>query len=211
MKNENLKMTPGQFAQAIGKSPQWVSVYIKRNKLKKDAEGYIDLQEPVNKLWLQQWQAKGNDFDIIPGNGKKQEGEKTPESHPESSPQHQNSNYNLDKEKKETEIKHIRARTKNENIKFRKHSENLVTREEAKQLFEYATKVFYESYIRNVGRILSRITDEIEVSEEQYMNTRSTVENALAEIHSETRKQLMDGLKNLAESYSEVRQRGEHK
>ena len=210
MKGNNLKLTVGQFAKAINRSPQFVSTYIQRGKLVKSGK-YIDLEEPVNKLWLQSWTQKGNRFDIVPGNGNNHEPEKTTERHQEEQNQHKNSSFNLDKEKKEVEIKHIKARTRNEEIKHRKHSQNLITQEEAKYIFEYATRVFYENYLKNVGRILSKITDEVTLSQENYMDTRNNVENTLSEIHSETRKELLDGLQNLADQYSEVRGRGEQK
>ncbi len=206
--NNSLKLTPGQFAKSIGRSPQWVSMYVKRGKLKKDEDGYINLEEPQNKLWLQSWTAKGNTFDIVPTNGSKSEANQTTEHRLEAQPV---SNYSLDAEKKQSEINHIRARTRNEEIKYRKHSQNLISKEEAEAVFKYAANVFYDSYRRNIGRILSCITDKIEVSEDSYLDTKSTVESALKEIHSETRKELLDGLKNLADQYSEVRQRGEHK
>jgi len=210
MKGNNLKLTVSQFARCINRSPQFVSTYIQRDKIVKTGK-YIDLEEPVNKLWLQNWTAKGNTFDVMASNSKKQEPKKTLDTHPEEENQYKNSSFNLDREKKETEINHIKARTRNEEIKYRKHSQNLITQEEAKYIFEYATRVFYENYLKNVGRILSKITDEVTLSQENYMDTRNNVENTLSEIHSETRKELLDGLQNLADQYSEVRGRGEQK
>ena len=210
MKGNNLKLTVSQFARCINRSPQFVSTYIQRDKIVKTGK-YIDLEEPVNKLWLQNWTAKGNTFDVMASNSKKQEPKKTLDTHPEEENQYKNSSFNLDREKKETEINHIKARTRNEEIKHQRHSQNLISKEEAEAVFKYAANVFFDSYRRNIGTILSKITNEIELSKSNLSETRENMENTLSDIHSETRKQLMDGLKNLADQYSEVRQRGEQK
>jgi len=205
--NNNLQLTVSQFARAINRSPQWVSNYIRRGKIIK-TDGYIDLAEPQNKLWLQRWTAKGNSFDIGPDNDSKQETKEKSVSHPE---EQSVNNYTLDAQKKQTEISHIRAKTRNEEIKYRKHSQNLISQDEARHLFEHVVNKFHENYRKNIGRILSRITDEVDISKESYIDTRKTVESSLSDIHEETRKQLLDGLQNLADQYSEVRGRGEQK
>ncbi len=198
MEKKDIKLTISQFGRAIGRKRQFVYMYIKRGKLVQD-DGYISLSHPTNAEFIRGWKAKGNEFDIVSIN------DKTKPS-PGAAPK-----KDVNREKLIAEIQRIKAQTRNEEIKAAKSEQRLISINEAEKLFLYAISGYYENYKKRIPELLDKIFGHLDISEVRKKELADTLKQRLNENYIEARETLLSGLENIADEYSEVRSKGEHK
>jgi hypothetical protein len=218
-KKSKIKLTTSEFAKCWGKPVKTLHVYKHRGTIKVDSKGYVDLDDPVNDRFVKKLQNKGQ-FDLTKRN------DDPVSNKPKTKRNGKQVNANVDSntfgetgesvelidyEKKKAELKRIKAQTRNEEIKAAKNEGKLIPIQEAETLFIYAIEGFHNYYQQEIDSILNTITGSVDLSHNRYVELRKDIKNILTQLYNETREQLIDGVENLSEQYSEVRGKGEHK
>jgi len=216
--NGSIKLTISEFANAIGKTAAWVNVYINRGKINRE-NGLIDIKDLHNEKFINQ---KNIDFDINRINGPsldksisqsngKSKGNGNGEPKSNNTAAGNDEIDTLDLQKKKAELKRLKAQTRNEEIKAAKNEGKLIPIQEVETLFIYAIEGFHNYYQQEIDSILTTITGTIDLSHDRFVELRKDIKNTLTTLYNDTRKQLLEGTENLADQYSEVRGKGEHK
>lgn len=201
----SLRLTSAEFAKCWGAPLSHVHVYKSREKIIQDKDGYIDLDNPTNKKFIEDLASKGR-FDITKKDATRMV-RKVDES--EDVPGDDSSKSQLDTEKKKTDIKLQKARIRAEQLKAEKLEGKLIPIQDAETLFIYAIEGFHSHYEQEVESILNTMASSVEISHERFVELRGQLRGMLTDLYNETRKDLIDGVKNLSEQYSEVRGKGE--
>jgi hypothetical protein len=212
-KKSKIKLTPPEFAKCWGRKSKDVHTYKARGFIKFDKNKYIDLDDPINEKFVQKLQAKGQ-FDLTKRN---QEPVRTVKSKSTGDNGHDKKetvsvdNDSLEAQKIRAEIENKKARTKSEQLRIQKLEGNLIPIQEVETLFIYAIESFQSHYEQEIESILNTMSGNMDISHERYVELRKDIKAMLTNLYNETRRDLLNGVKNLAEQYSEVRGKGEKK
>ena len=207
------KFKPSEFACAMGVSCARVSVAIKRNQLIKENKT-IDLDNPVNKIWMQDKEEKGFVFDINKlydkvGPVKNLQKTETPTPQPKSKKQEKQEydKTNLALEKQRLDVEILRKRNRLDQLKIEKQEGLLVPSDAARDVFIWCIETFYNTFSEGVKNLATIYA----VDHNHFVEIQKNLNESLVDLKEDAKKGLLSGIDGVIAEYQEVRGRGESK
>lgn len=220
------KLTFRELSKLLGVGPATINVNVNRGKLihteEIDDNGkirkYIDILNPLNKLWLDEQKEKGKDIDynrlydkptkkspIIkePKEVKKEVKKETKDPKIVTSDVDLKK-YEQAKLKYDLELEKLEAEIKLKNIEIEKKEGRLVPVDAVESIFIFALTEMHKLYTREVENLASIYNKKDKINE-----IRKALLESLSEIGNEAKEILKAGLIGIVEEYQEVRGRGE--
>ncbi|NJO91414.1 MAG: hypothetical protein HC831_22475 [Chloroflexia bacterium] len=209
-----VKLTPKQFALAWGgKSASYVTTYIGRKKIVKTGK-YIELDNPVNVMFLQELKAKGQLFDLNRVTGLQsatQMSQKSIKSNDTGNISNEVDMMSfedlkaLELAKKEAELNRIQISNELNQLKIKKHSGELIPFESAKFAFIRSLQIFKAQFKATSESILN-----ISINSTVNYHTRlKEMHNEINRAYDESIELLKKELDTIAKEASEQYERGE--
>ena len=198
-----------------------ISMAVKRNKLLptiEDDKKLIDIENPVNKLWIDIYCEKNNKtFDINRVfNSKKPE--KKEEKISKEIEQEDNiiikkstNNYGIALEKTKLEIKRLKNQDKLDRLKIQKMKGELIPFNAASDVFMFAIESYRTTFLQGVKSISNVFAQRLGANHSQFVEIQEKLSEAVKLITEEAKITVQNGLENVVKEYQEVRSRGESK
>jgi hypothetical protein len=198
-----------------------ISMAVKRNKLLptiEDDKKLIDIENPVNKLWVDIYCEKNNKtFDINRVfNSKKPE--KKEEKISKEIEQEDNiiikkstNNYGIALEKTKLEIKRLKNQDKLDRLKIQKMQGLLIPTDAAKDVFIFSETTIVTTFKQHLKGLLDIIQNRSNMNHAQYIELNKELDQEIDIIHAVAKENILSGLDGVVKEYQEVRGRGESK
>jgi len=208
--SNSIKLTVSQFAKCWGKTPQHVNTYVNRGKLVKGYDKKIHIDNPVNKLFINERLAKGETFDLMRINSDSATLKRSNVSRMDIDTLENKSKSfeqfkELELEKKLTEIERIKSQVELNNIKIKKSQGELIPFEEAKFILIRSISEFENSYKAIAESILNIANN----SGGNYHSSLKEIHEEIGQASNEAKQTLLKEVENLAAECSELLERGQ--
>lgn len=212
------------FAKALGVSNSYVQVNVERNKLVLNDQDLIDINEPLNAIFLQNAEASGKKFDInrVTTSEKEKVIKKPKEEFYQSTevqvevfdkPQKSKSTKNADlvEKKFKLEVEKLGHETKLKELQKLKLEGSLVPVDAAENLFIYVIETFHSTYQQEIQSLTDIFKNTLDIPHKKYVEIKKEIDSALLVIKETAKENVKSGIENLVHEYQDVRGRGEKK
>ncbi len=209
----NKKIKQVELARALGVKGAFVAMAVKRGHLVREGK-MIDLENPLNKLWLQNMKEKGKVFDynrIFEKDLKTNKPEKkTKEKQAvENKSRIDSDTYNLALQEKKLKVKKLKNEDRLATLKIQKMEGELLPVDAAREIFVWCIETFYNTFnqeTNNIGQIYASISG---MKHEKIIELKKQINESLIQAKKEAKENMIKGLDGKVNEYKEVRGRGE--
>jgi len=209
------------LAKSLKVNTAIISVNVQRNKLIsiiKDDKNLIDIENPVNKLWIEFYCEKNNKtFDInrVFNPAKK---EKKTEKNDKEIELEDNiiikksvNGQGIQLEKTKLEIKRLKNQDKLDQLKIQKMKGVLIPFTAASDVFMFAIESYRTTFLQGVKSISNVFAQRLGANHSQFVEIQEKLSESVKFITEEAKANIITGLENVVKEYQEVRSRGEKK
>lgn len=218
---KNLKRS--QLAKALGVTNASISMAIKNGMLVSNDDKTIDIEKNVNKIWIEKQIAKGKTFDInrIFGSEKVSSNNENDIDSPVET--EEKKNIASKKNKSLDELRDIELRIKKENLlklqktnrlnelEIEKKEGRLVPLDTIKSFFLFVIETFTKTYTQESKSLANIMVNRLGGEKKHLIEIQKDLGQKLEQIKEQSVKEVINGLDNIVDEYSEVRSRGEKK
>lgn len=218
-----------QLAKALDVSNASVSMAIKNGKLyPEEGQKRIDINHPLNKLWIEAREKEGKIFDINriykknndykPLIQRDDEPEQAEEkSEPESKGKKSKKQVTIEDvrkievKKKAADLQKTLKETEKLELQIKKIEGELIPYDAIKTVFLYSVETFRNTYQQEVNSIANIFIERVGGDHKHFIELQKELSEKINEIQSLVKDNLLTGLKGIVSEYSEIRGRGERK
>lgn len=217
---KNLKRS--QLAKALGITNASISMAVNNGMLVSNDDKTIDIEKNVNKIWIEKQIAKGKTFDINRiFNSEKVNSNN--ENDIEPSIDTEKRNIASKKNKSLDELRDIELRIKKENLlklqktnrlnelEIEKKEGRLVPLDTIKSFFLFVIETFTKTYTQESKSLANIMVNRLGGEKKHMIEIQKDLGQKLEQIKEQSVKEVINGLDNIVDEYSEVRSRGERK
>lgn len=222
-----------ELARALSLNPGVINMAIKRGYMCEDDEGLIEMDHPLNKLWLKrQIEENGKTLDLNKAfdtsqtklkSIQKRNAKKKPKTNGSTVKTQTPTPPDTEQDKALEELRDIQIKIKEANlkktlkaieldeIKIAKQRGQLIPFDAVKSFFLYTVEGVIKQYDQESKSVADVMLSRFGATREEHIETKKELSNKLNEIKIEAIENLLLGLDQIVEEYQEVRGRGESK
>ena len=207
-----------ELARALGMSNASISMALKNGIIEKEeTEKAINIEKPVNKLWINNQIVRGKVLDLNNIYAKP----KPPK--PKQQTSNESKEITLSKKitgikdesyiekKKALELKKLRQAVKLDALKIQKIEGHLIPYDAVKTVFLFAVETFRSTYLQEVDALSNVFIKRLGGTHDNFIELQKELQEKINEIQATVKGDLLQGLKGIQAEYKEVRGRGERK
>lgn len=210
-----------ELAKALGIGNANITMAVKNKVLVSDDDGKIDIERPVNKIWIENQKARGRVFDLnqiynTPAERRKATpkvklniGE--PDTEQVSITKTNGELADLVLKQKKATLKRTQKAIQLDELKIKKQQGALIPFDEAEFLLVYIVEKIRSTAIQEVDSMANVYKERFNISQQEYIEVKKDLNDSVNDIIKDTVKELKSGLVGIQEKYQEVRDRGESK
>jgi hypothetical protein len=218
----NKELTISQLAKSLNVNPGVIGVAIKRDKLKKNDSGVINIDDPLNKFWLSNQIAKGKTFDINRiyqqttivkkqnielKHQLKQDDVNTRESYPTT----EQGKAGLSERKMLVDLERAEEQLKLDKLKVRKMEGHLIPVDAVQHMNIFIIETIRSRFNQEIESLANIYVGILGATHEQFTEIRKKNAEIVQGIMSQAQDDLKNGTAGAVNEYKEVRGRGESK
>ena len=216
------KLKYSELAKCLQVNVASVSVAVSRGNLLAGPYKTIDIDDPVNKAWIENQKQRGKTFDLNRIITKQ-----TPQQHEADDTQDNEIIDDIlhsdDDEKSKEVLKKLLLRERKlkvqklekENrlrqLEIDKKSGDLIPVDAVTSVFLYSVETFKNKYLQEAKSISTLMVKMMDGTHDDLIETQKQMTEIINENYREVKSQLIDGIDGIIEEYKEVRSRGEKK
>jgi len=208
-----------ELAKAFNIPSAKVAMWLKRNQIVKNDRGFIDISNPINKIWLDKKIAEGLEMDFNRINEKiappervdKKEKEIKPTNGKGSTSQKIAEIADLQKKKARLEIKNLQNKDKLDKLKIEKMEGALIPTDAVIHLIAHIVPTVTAQHKQNIDKILNLLKQRLDIGNKIYVELQKELYNTANDLNAEIKQELINSIDNIVDDYREVRGRGERK
>ena len=202
MSNLNKK----DFASLCGMTTNKLSVYIKRNKVIIDKNGFFDTNNELNSLFIK----KNNIEKPIENSETEQTGTQKKEENTSSTANKRDSLLDLEKEKKVADIKKLEIETRISLLKEEKLMGSAMPIEMVKTIISTLSKSFIGEFKNGADEIIRMLVKTKSYDHKEVAEIRGQLSKIINSAMSKSLSTAKKDMKVISENYSETSGVGEH-
>lgn len=218
---KNLKRA--ELARVLDVSNASITMAVNNGTLIPNDDKTIDIDKPVNKVWIDRQIAKGRTFDMnrLFKSEKKQH---TPKKQPKTKKkQPEKEETQTEDDKSIAELREIELKIKKANLlklqksnqlselEINKREGKLIPFDAVKTFFLFTVETFIKTYSQESKSLTNIMVNRFGGGKKELIEVQKDLQAKLESIKSNTVKEIEKGIENIIDEYSEVRGRGERK
>lgn len=201
------KLKVKDFVETYDIKESTVKSYVHRKKLHKDAKGFIDTENPINKLLISELKLKKATNKVGASNPKGKDSGKAEKEKPTGLTESQKVYADIDLRKKIADAELAERGSELKRIQLEKMAGNLLPVE----LVQSILVINIQSLIKNFESELENMASIYVTDRELLANVITKLKELLSKIVLKSKEDAMFEIENAINEYQEVRSRGERK
>jgi len=208
-------LTYTQLSRALGGIPAaTIANNVNRNKLMSNilnGKKYIDINHPMNKIWLEKYTFKNNKtFDInralnplLIDKPKVKKAVTTPKTKKEE--QKEKKDSNLAERKFKLEVEKLEKENRLKEIQIQKAQGLLIPFEAASEVFIYAIESYRKTFLQGVKSISNIYASQLGADHNKFIEIQKKISEQVQIITEDAKANIISGLDGVVREYSEVK------